>query len=226
MDDLHRPPALSITEAEEFFGDGTDARSTSSGEQPETIQQLSDSVGIDLPGVGHVRPNVLASRSGREDDAVGEIPLPLRNQADGVSLLGELVAAATDLAEAQIEPATESEPAMCTECVKDAAEPAGIVHAHNCRVGRLQKLIAKVVTQPTTKEAATDGERPEAGDGIRPHGLTRVDAERRRIRDAFDKIAAVNTVTLCSLDEMEKIVNRALDGEFDREIFGTEGGAQ
>lgn len=38
---------------------------------------------------------------------------------------------------------------------------------------------------------------------------------KARVREAFDKIAAVNTVTICSLDEMEAIVNRALNGEFD-----------
>ena len=39
-----------------------------------------------------------------------------------------------------------------------------------------------------------------------------------RVRDAFDKIAAVNTVAICSLDEMEAIVNRALTGEFDADF--------
>lgn len=43
-----------------------------------------------------------------------------------------------------------------------------------------------------------------------------------RVRDAFDKVAAVNTVTICSLDEMEAIVNRALTGEFDAD-FAKEG---
>ena len=36
-----------------------------------------------------------------------------------------------------------------------------------------------------------------------------------QVRKAFDMIAAANTVTLLSLDEMESVVNRALAGEFD-----------
>lgn len=41
---------------------------------------------------------------------------------------------------------------------------------------------------------------------------------KARVQDAFDKIASANTVTICSLDEMESIVNRALDGEFDADL--------
>jgi Lar family restriction alleviation protein len=41
---------------------------------------------------------------------------------------------------------------------------------------------------------------------------------KARVEDAFDKIACANTVTICSLDEMESIVNRALDGEFDADL--------
>lgn len=36
-----------------------------------------------------------------------------------------------------------------------------------------------------------------------------------RVGTAFDLIGAANTVTILSLDEMERIVLRALNGEFD-----------
>ena len=36
-----------------------------------------------------------------------------------------------------------------------------------------------------------------------------------RVKKAFDMIANAHTITLLSLDEMERIVNRALEGEFD-----------
>ena len=36
-----------------------------------------------------------------------------------------------------------------------------------------------------------------------------------RVRKAFDMIAKANTVSILSLDEMERVVNRALAGEFD-----------
>lgn len=50
-----------------------------------------------------------------------------------------------------------------------------------------------------------------------------------RVCCAFDLIGAANTVTILSLDEMERIVLRALRGEFDdqfgRALPRTEGAA-
>lgn len=37
----------------------------------------------------------------------------------------------------------------------------------------------------------------------------------QQVSRAFDMIAKCNTVTICTLGEMESIVNRALSGEFD-----------
>ena len=39
-------------------------------------------------------------------------------------------------------------------------------------------------------------------------------ASEAQVKKAFDMIASANTVTILSLGEMESIVNRALNGEF------------
>ncbi len=41
------------------------------------------------------------------------------------------------------------------------------------------------------------------------------EAPRGRVQKAFDVIAAANGVSILSLGEMEAIINRALEGEFD-----------
>ena len=40
-------------------------------------------------------------------------------------------------------------------------------------------------------------------------------SRNKQVRKAFDMIAAADGVSILSLDEMESIVNRALNGEFD-----------
>ena len=53
----------------------------------------------------------------------------------------------------------------------------------------------------------------EALAAVRAHDAGTDEGLRKaRVQDAFDKIASANIVTICSLDEMESIVNRALDG--------------
>lgn len=47
---------------------------------------------------------------------------------------------------------------------------------------------------------------------------TEVSPDKRRVKHAFDMIAKANTVTTLSLDEMERVVQRALDGEFDADL--------
>ena len=46
----------------------------------------------------------------------------------------------------------------------------------------------------------------------------KVPTTSQRVDCAFDYIGRANTVSICSLDEMEAIVNRALSGEFDGDI--------
>ena len=164
--------------------------------QPETalrdvvLQQFS--VGIDLPGVGLTRPEVSSDCAGRESAVSGVLRGPaggaLRSFLDGESLdlaespkdrrerlFAQLAFAAKDLADAQIEPADgPDEPAFCTECVED--EYRGLImHEPGCCTGRVLGLIADLigtlVLKPDPKEAAAEGETPEAGDGIRLHGL-------------------------------------------------------
>ena len=51
-------------------------------------------------------------------------------------------------------------------------------------------------------------------------GIARVEQhDKLRIGYAFELISKANTVTILSLDEMERIVQRALEGEFDRDIL-------
>jgi hypothetical protein len=175
-------PDISVTEIEKFWAEGCDAiqSSTGAGPQPETSKTTSDSVGIDLPGVGVMRPEVspLELRSGREN-AVGEVPRrdlaggvdpQLRGFLDGERLdfsgtpyehrerlFSELVLAAKSLAEAQIEPADETEPAFCTECV--AEERDGVMeHETECRAGRVLEVIAEIgVLKPSPCAAAEGG---------------------------------------------------------------------
>jgi hypothetical protein len=172
---------LTITEAEKFWTDGRDALQSATGANPETLT-TDELVGIDLPGVGHTRPHISPDCAGRES-AAGEVPQ--RDLPGGVvyeppnerreRLFSQLVFAAKDLAEAQIEPAdaVSDEPAFCTECVAD--EHRGVMqHERACRTGRVLEVLADLTAtvKPSQKEAATDGETPAAGDGIRPRGLT------------------------------------------------------
>lgn len=150
--------------------------------------------GIDVPGVGHVvainsvspSPEISPVCAGRED-AVDEVPRP-GDRAGGAPslketrecLFVELLFAAKDLAEGQIEPATSDEAAFCTVCVAEAKEGSAIHHEELCGVGRVLRVIGQLCAiarpfegldvHPSEKETAADGETPEAGDGIRPRG--------------------------------------------------------
>lgn len=139
--------------------------------------------GIDIPGVGHVVPSRIIPHPGdvgllpgspispgcaRREDAVDEVPQP-RGSADGESLLKlerarlyvELLFASKALADAQLEPETEAEPAYCVECVAEALRADAIAHEENCTVGRVQRVIAKLCA--TAK--LIDGRRFEIGKG-------------------------------------------------------------
>lgn len=139
----------------------------------------AEPIGIDMPGVGVVRPGQSSPaelRPGRESagdevsrdgDLVGGAELRER-------LFAQLIFAARDLAQEQIEPATEHESAFCTECGVD--EHRGVI-AHeppSCRTGRVLELLVELTgtlnLKLDQKEAATD-EEAHAGDGTRPRGL-------------------------------------------------------
>lgn len=72
MDAQSLYPALSITEAEEFWTDGKDARQTATGQEPGT-STTSDSVGIDMPGVGVMPLAEVSSDCTRRECAGGEV---------------------------------------------------------------------------------------------------------------------------------------------------------
>lgn len=168
-------PSLNSWNGESFWTEGFDARQFATGENPET-STTSESIGIDLPGVGNVRPDEISPVCAGRESAVGEVPSG--DLAGGVNLAGrerliwQLVFAGMRLADAQIEPADRTEPAFCTECVVDEHDGA-IAHKLECRTGRVHAVIAELIgtLTPTQKETATDGEQPGAGDGIRPHGF-------------------------------------------------------
>jgi hypothetical protein len=144
--------------------------------------------GVDMPGVGRVAestpslsPEISSDCTGRES-AVDEVP-QARDRVGGKLLSADdrdaamvrLVLAANELAQSQIESATSEERAFCADCF--AEECSGVVaHQKGCRVGRVLDVIAELIgtlPHPNAKEAAADGEKLEAGDGIRPRELTR-----------------------------------------------------
>lgn len=155
---------------------------------------IAEPIGIDMPGVGVVAsyPESSPDCTGRENagDGIGERSPDLvagvgqerRNPERRERLFLQLVFAAKDLADAQIEPVTGAyhatfkeaeDPAFfCTECWVGEREGA-IRHESVCRTGRVQRVLADLVStvsKSDLKEAAGDGELPEAGDGIRPRG--------------------------------------------------------
>lgn len=58
-------------------------------------------------------------------------------------LLAQLLFAAKDLAEAQIEPADGDEPAFCNECVVDQYEN-NLAHEPLCRTGRVLRVLSEL----------------------------------------------------------------------------------
>lgn len=97
------------------------------------------------------------------DIAAGVEPEPPAERRE--RLFSQLVFAAKALADAQIEPATESEPAFCVECVKDAYDRGAIAHEDTCRTGRvndvIRQLIATLRVQPEeAKPTGCPGESP------------------------------------------------------------------
>jgi hypothetical protein len=184
--------AVSTSEAEKFWTEGQDATQSSTGvNEPETSTlddqlraslALIDSEGIDMPGVGVVRPagvSPVELRSRRES-AGDEVPQMERDPVAGAKvenrrrerLISQLIFAARDLAQEQIEPTDGTEPAFCTECIADEVNGA-IAHERLCRTGRvlvvIDGLIGTLVSKPDQKEAVTD-EEAHAGDGTRPRG--------------------------------------------------------
>jgi|GEM_PF-4047635 len=156
----------------------------------------NDVDGIDMPGVGVVRPGVSPDAPG-EDSAGDGIPAIGRDPVAGASLndnlrasvalrdmetgeqrerlFSQLIFASRDLAHEQIEPATEFESAFCTECGEDADAQGVIAHVPVCHAGRVLQIIADLLAtlnlKPEQKEAANTDEEARAGDGIRPQGL-------------------------------------------------------
>lgn len=91
------------------------------------------------------------------DIAAGVEPEPPAERRE--RLFSQLVFAAKALADAQIEPATESEPAFCVECVKDAYDRGAIAHEDTCRTGRVFSVIAALVaTLSKTEQPASTGD--------------------------------------------------------------------
>ena len=81
----------------------------------------------------------------------------------------QLLFAARDLAEAQIEPAGSSDLAFCGECLNEEAG-GRIAHAALCKTGRVMGVIAALSNfNSNRKEAAETG---CAGDGIRLRTLS------------------------------------------------------
>lgn len=122
----------------------------------------------------------------------GDVPSPLRDLLalpGAAPLFGaasdeecnrhmcQLLFAARDLAEAQIEPASDGDSGFCGECLQTDSDGL-IAHESNCKTARVMRLIAELCALTETrisqrKEAATEGT-GAAGDGIRPRDLLTV----------------------------------------------------
>lgn len=125
-------------------------------------------------------------------------------------LLSQLLFVARDLAESRIMRVGDRgegkliTPSWCMECQQNEAD-GSIAHAPGCKTGRVLAVLLELVVagkapvlfcgidlasgsdwisaplvNPDGKEAAPDGERPEAGDGIRPRGLSISEEKGRR----------------------------------------------
>lgn len=147
----------------------------------------------------------------------GEVPEPLRSLVEGADLsardferirqmelkeskrerlLCQLMFAAKDLGEAQIEPLDGDEPAFCTECVAEARMGDAIAHEDHCRTGRVLGILRDLAAtlpefNPSRKEAAPDGETGRAGDGIRPRGIPLTDAARSLRQAALEEMVSL-----------------------------------
>lgn len=111
-------------------------------------------------------------------------------------LLCQLMFAAKDLGEAQIEPLDGDEPAFCTECVAEARMGDAIAHEDHCRTGRVLGILRDLAAtlpefNPSRKEAAPDGETGRAGDGIRPRGIPLTDAARSLRQAALEEMVSL-----------------------------------
>ena len=152
-------------------------------------------VGTDMPGVGHVYECDCAPRG--QLCAARDVLEVLRRFLDGESLhleitdaerdgirkaelaastrdrlLCQLMFAAKDLAESQIEPRDGSDPAFCTHCVIDEHEGV-IAHDADCRVGRVVAILQGLVKTvprfyPNQKEDAREGGEVRPAEGVRP----------------------------------------------------------
>lgn len=198
MDNREEIRPVSTAETEKFWTEGYDARESAPGSEeaaPETLttqnmtpgpggeiaRPVREAIGIDLPGVGLVpAAAVLPDCAGQQPDACESLPLTLAGVGTETRaaqmaeerdrLLVELVYAARALAQAQIEPEDNLEPAFCTECVQEQRDGA-IAHERTCKTGRVEGVLDRLLRLEVDfnqKEEARTERKPAAGDGIRP----------------------------------------------------------
>lgn len=132
--EVHPQPAVSAADAEAFWTDGVDARSHEPGS--------ADRITADVPGVGVV----LFVSPDSEDfptETAGNVT-PIADERE--QLLCQLIFAAKDLAEQQLEPSDPDNPEFCTECCVDECDGV-IAHEPVCRTGRVLRIIKQLCAQ-------------------------------------------------------------------------------
>jgi hypothetical protein len=196
MSEPHNVSASTTAEAEEFFATGTQTWPPESATAPKRLcdacacplNAFGCCVGVDVPGVGHVHwadcVRLHRATLPATDHVPGKVPEPLRSYVsdlalvDREGLLGQLLFAARDLAQANIYDPRRREPNRlgmfdgCQECRRKSylnTKP----HLTTCRTGRVLDLVDRILavgkssTSQSIKKEAAPAEESHAGDGIR-----------------------------------------------------------
>jgi len=177
MDEPRTVPAASTGEAQSR----TEDQPACVADQVDLSKSI-ETVGVDLPGVGHVLPGA-PYLVGAMSDALRQM-VEQGDEEQRDQLLCELLFAARQLAERSVLPVsadlawlpnaeTRTPGSTCREChatVFGVGRP--LQHAKHCRTARVLRVLADLeqLTISRDKEGAQDGEQ-DAGDGIRPRGL-------------------------------------------------------
>jgi hypothetical protein len=146
MDDARSAPIVSPDQGEEFFATGYNARTS----EPDAAFQ------VDVPAVG-ITPSAQLPSLGGEGV---KRPEPLKTYLERNRQLSQLVFAARDLAESRIMKAWDRTgadlvtPSWCMECQHNEIH-GSIVHAANCRTGRVLDVLLQLV-QLAAKSSLAD----------------------------------------------------------------------
>jgi hypothetical protein len=208
------PNAPSTSELEDFWMKGHLAGESEEGTPAElaetTENQRTEAIGIDMPGVGNVRPDTGATIPDRHATHTERMPELLRE----LTVL-QLLHAASRIAAERIQKLHDGIGYLCMECFRSAAASGYIPHTPTCNTGRTLNLIRELsgepnlLINPAKKEAAPERETSAAElrheDGVESNGRS---GDGIRARGFFDepwRLEGYKGIPTADLDEVTRI---------------------